>query len=430
MNGKKSNLRALITVITLVLFSFILSACPPLEEDPANSTLVYKGPLDLDKWMDALHTIERRGLPVIVDLSECTVPETGGDILKRVQEDGSDVSTEYNGTIYIQFSPLPGFAYGKELITSIILPKVATMIKHSASVDIKVITDDDKKWAAFRHFKRLRSVTGENISLIGNLAFVGCEALEEVKLSRAVTISQYAFYNCAALKEANFYVAKDIRASAFENCTGLEKAEFPNVEEISESAFKNCKNLVEASFDIAVKIGEDAFRDCISLKSARFRAKPERTTTSGPPLEPNSTGIVPEDSVAFYENALRGCKSLETLDIRYAWNVFFSAGALADIGEHLDLLLFDDDGTKTYGHPQSEMFLGDIRGSEAKGKLSLKTLTIRAPYVTENSQIKHVGSVPDRTTGIINYLDIVYGELNNEPENLKVKINVIIEPAM
>jgi len=422
---KKTKLRAQITIITLVLFSFILNACPPLEEDPADSTLVYKGPLDLNKWMDALHSIEKRGLPITLDLSDCTVPDSGGDVLKIVLEDGSDVPPGYTGTTYIQFNPFSGFQYGKELITAIILPKAATMISHAAETDIKVITDDDKKWAAFRHFKRLRSVTGENILLIGNLAFIDCESLEEIKLSRAVKISQYAFYGCTALKEANFEVARDIRTSAFENCSSLERVNFPSVGNISQNAFKSCESLIEVSFDVAAKIGEDAFRDCVSLKSARFRANPDRTTDGDPVLD--NSNKVTDDSVVFYENALRGCKSLEILDIRYAWNVFFFPGALADIGENLDLFLFDDDGTKCYGHPQSEMFLGDIRGSEEKGKVTVKNITIRAPVVSppENSQIMSVNVVKGKT-GLRHFINTVYNAETtpNEPENPLVKVSI------
>ena len=413
---RKIKLRAKITIITLVLFSFVLTACPPLEEDPVDDKLVVKGPLDLNKWMDTLHSIETRGRPVIVDLSECTIPDSGEGtegVLRRVLEDGSDIPQGYSEKTYVQFNPFSGYWYGKELITSIILPKAATMISHAADIDIKVIPDEDKWKSAFRHFKRLRSVSGENIVLIGNLAFIGCEALEEVKLNRTVKISQFAFYNCTALKSVEFEVAKDILTGAFENCTSLERVTFPYVELISQGAFKNCEKLIEISFDYATKIGEDAFRDCISLESARFRAKPERTTT-GHPLQTSGSAKFTEDSVAFYENAMRGCTSLELLDIRYAWNVFFSAGALANIGENLSLYLFDDggesNGGKTYGHPQSELFFGEIRGSEKNGDLTVKTVTINAPKVTppENSQIIRVDSTVKSRTGIENYINTVY----------------------
>jgi len=422
----KIKLRAKITIITLVLFSFFLSACPPLEEDPVDDTLVFEGPLNLNKWMDILHSIETRGLPVIIDLSNCTVPDFGADVLKYVREDGSDVPPEYDGTIYIQFDPFSGYWYGKELISSIILPKAATMISHAADIDIKLIPEENRWNSAFRHFKRLRSVTGENIVLIGNLAFIDCEALKEVKLSRAVKISQYAFYGCTALKELHFEVAKDILIGAFENCSSLERVNFPYVETVSQNAFRNCENLIDVSFDLATKIGEDAFRDCISLKNARFRARPERTT-SGHPLQTDGSGKFAEDSVAFYENALRGCISLEILDIRYAWNVFFSAGALANIGENLNLFLFDDNGEKSYGHPQSELFLGRITGSEEGGSLTVKTITISAPVVmpSESSQITQTNS-DVKMGGIENYINIVY---TTDTVN-RVKVTVQRESAL
>jgi hypothetical protein len=401
----KIRLRAKITIITLVLFSFVLSACPPLEEDPVDGTLVFKGPLDLNKWMDILHSIETRGLPVIVDLSECTIPATGGDVLKRVLADGSDPEG-YSETTYIQFNPLSGYWYGKELITSIILPKVATMISHATSdTDIKVIPDDDKWRSAFRHFKRLRSVTGESITLIGNLAFIGCEALEEVKCDRTVIVSQFAFYGCTSLKDLHFEVAREVLTSAFENCTSLEKANFPYVGTVSQNAFKNCVSLVDIDFDSATKIDEDAFRNCSSLKRARFRAK--------------------ENEVVFSENSMRGCSSLELLDIRYAWNVSFAEDALSDIGESLDLYLFDDDGTNTSGHPQLGWFLGQLRPIiKERGNLTLKAIAISAPEVTpdENSQIiKKVTGDPRGTAGIWSYIDVVY---NGDTTNPRIKLTL------
>ena len=428
----KIKLRAKITVITLVLFSFVLSACPPLEEDPVDGTLVFKGPLDLNKWMDILHSIETRGLPVIVDLSECTIPATGGDVLKRVLADGSDPEG-YSETTYIQFNPLSGYWYGKELITSIILPKAATMISHATSdTDIKVIPDDDKWRSAFRHFKRLRSVTGENIALIGNLAFIGCEALEEVKCDRTVIVSQFAFYGCTSLKDLHFEVAREVLTSAFENCTSLEKANFPYVGTVSQNAFKNCVSLVDIDFDSATKIDEDAFRNCSSLKRARFRAKPERTNTGHPLQRVGGKYIVDQDSVIFYENAMRGCSSLELLDIRYAWNVFFDKDALSDIGENLDLYLFDDGGEnndgKTYGHPQAGIreyfFLGQLQPvDKERGNRTVKAITISAPVVTppENSQIMRVDSADVSMGGIRNFIDLVY---NGQDPDRNIKITV------
>ena len=433
--GKKAKLHLKLTLIALVLFSIILNACPPMEEDQFSNVLIYDGPLDLVKWMDILNDIFERGIPVNLDLSACTVPDYGADVLKRTHQNGESytLSTAENELDdYIQFDPFPGFPYGKGLIRTLILPKAATMIKNATDIDITLITDEEKDKSAFRYFTDLRSITGENIRLIGTLAFIDCKSLEKANFDSAVRIMQYAFYGCTSLKEAHFEVARYLNISSFENCVNLEKAVFPDAGVILERAFKNCGRLTEINFDIATTIGAEAFRDCTGLKYARFRANPDHIT-EGHPLQPYIDGgptIFVSDSVVFYNNAFRGCKSLEILDIRYAWNVYFAGGALADIGEHLELFLFDDDGTKSFGHPQTDMFLGDIEESEEKGGVTLKTLLIRAPAVTppEDSQII-IDSAAPGMAGIKSYINSTYNgdsdrDENNEPLHPLVRVIV------
>jgi hypothetical protein len=387
MNGVKFNpreggikLKYLVFTISLILFLFVLNACPPLEEEPFNNTVIVSGELDLIKLMEVFDDIYSKGIPVILDLSACTVPKFGADILKRTHEDGTDY-TGLRPNIYddyIQFDPVPGFRYGKDLVISIIVPDVATMICNAADIDIVQFNNAERNRSAFRDFTKLRSVTGRNIRLIGNLAFFGCTSLETVNFPKIVHILQYAFYGCTGLRQVRCEYARDILPGAFEYCTNLEKADFPYVGTISQYAFRNCSSLTEVDFPAATKIGDDAFRNCTSLRTARFHANPARTT-SGNPLQPwlDGTGLFTEDSVVFYPNAFRGCWSLNTLDVRNAWNVYFAGGSLADIGTNLDLHLFDDNGTKSYGHPQNDGIFSN----------SFKTLTIRAP-VTANSQIE------------------------------------------
>jgi len=439
LTGEKVKFR--FKLIALIIITIILNACPPLEEDPYNNTITIKGDLNQAKWMEILIDIYERGMPVDLDLSACTVPIYGADILKRVHKNGENYTpTDDELDDYIQFDPLPGFPYGKEFIKSIILPEKATMIKNAADINIKLITDDDKKVSAFRHFTNLRSITGENIRLIGNLAFIDCKTLEEVNFDSAVHIMQYAFSGCTGLKEMRCENVRDILSGAFENCTNLQKADFPDVRIVSQYAFRNCSKITEVIFTAATKIGDDAFRNCTSLKIARFPANPERNLPDdAPPDTPplqwiDDTVIVDEDSVIFSDNAFRGCKSLEILDVRNAWNVYFAGGALADIGEHLELFLFDDGGVdvpegKSFGHPQLDMFLGDIKRSEKNGGVTLKTLLIRAPAVTppENSQILFDSDTPG-CSGIKSYIDSTYNgddrDENNEPLNPLVKVTV------
>ena len=338
-------------------------------------------------WQKLLEAIETAGKYVELDLYSCTM---------------------FHDNLYV-FNPDYNNKTGKDKIVSIILPYEAD-----------VITDGNKN--AFKHFTNLESVSGAYITLIGDNSFHNCSRLTKASFPQTTSIGQSAFRDCTSLTEINFPKARiigdnafngsgivsadfpeaiTINPFAFNNCTsltevnfpkaqvignfafngsGLESADFPEVTVINPSAFNNCTSLAEVSFEKATIIGNDAFINCTSLRIARFHANPARTT-SGNPLQPwiDETGACTNDSVIFFPNALKGCISLETLDVRNAWNVYFANSALADIGTELELYLFDDNGTKSYGHPQNDTIFSN----------TFQTLTIKAP-VTANSQIENL----------------------------------------
>ena len=240
---------------------------------------------------------------------------------------------------------------GKDKIVSIILPYEADIISNSS---------DTATTNSFRHFTNLESVSGAYVDTIGN----------------------YAFYNCSR----------------------LTKVSFPQTTTIGQSAFQGCTSLTDVSFPAATTIGNEAFRNCTSLRIARFHADPARNT-SGHPLKPwldnnviiGDTTTPPvyvadpqpvnglpctSDSVIFHAFAFYGCISLETLDIRNAWNVYFAGNALGNIGETLDLYLYDDEGPVNggicYGHPQLERFLGI-----SPNDVSIKSIKLIVPNVDE-----------------------------------------------
>jgi len=416
-----------ILTITLVLFSILLSACPPLEEDPLESTITAPaGPLDTGKWLGILQQIHDRGMLVTLDLSACTV--SNDEIFRRAHQDGTPYSDNGNPyDDYNQFNPLSGFSLGKKFITSIILPDDATMICNATNdIDLENLPGVDKNKSAFMEFTNLRSVSGKNVRLIGNLAFMERTSLETVDFPRAVHILSFAFYGCTGLKEVRIEYARDILPGAFENCTNLEKVDLPYVGTISQYAFRNCSSLTEVSFPYATVIGGEAFKNCTSLKTARFHANPAHTPPTDHPLKPwfdkNGSWDPPiddkkvnvalpcsNDSVIFHPYAFRGCKSLETLDVRNAWNVFFFEGALADIGTHLDLHLFDDNGTKSFGHPQTFAYLGGVENGIHHGDVTLRSITIIAPVVSPPDDSQIVKYYDDVRTGIFHDIRGRYG---------------------
>ena len=423
-------------LLAAITFSIVFISCPPIEDETFENTITLSGDLYSTTWTDTLDKIYKDGVPVKVDLSACTVPASGSDILKHVNEDGSDYTLDelnpYNN--YIQFNASFGSRFGKQLITTLILPDVATMI-NNASNNISIVSIEDAKndetdRYAFRHYSTLRSVSGKKISLVGTFAFYNCKTLKDVNFPEAVIVMQYSFFGCTSLKNMRIETVRYIHQSAFENCSSLEKVECFDATSIEHRAFKNCTNLTEVVFPRARAIRTEAFRNCTSLKAARFHASPIRTTEPSHPLDPykSKTGIFTADTLAFHDNAFRGCKKLEVLDVRNAWNVYFAGGALADIGTHLELHLFDDNGDISFGHPQLDIYFGDMDKEDPhdKGQVTLKTVTIRAPTVPAGeSRIEKDDPDDHYKQGIVSDIKSRYAVDGNDENGKAIKKPVI-----
>ena len=475
MKKSKYYLFFLIALPLLVISSITFFSCPPVEEEPVKNIIKRDGFLTLKMWTELLEEIYNNGVFVNLDLSECKMPDDG-HVLKHANEDGSDYTETKNPyDNYYQFDPSFGGRFGKDFILSIILPDYATMISNASSniYDLDTLDDIDENdkdnetnTFAFRHFTRLKSVTGKNIRLIGTFAFYNCKTLEEANFPNVIHVMQYAFYNCSSIKKFNYEKITDIMPSSFEGCSSLEKAEFINVRRICQRAFMNCTGLTEVNFPSAMEVLPEAFRNCKNLKLARFWVDPG-TPPAGKPLDNWRKGEetpYAKESMAFHNNVFRGCTSLENLDVRKAWNVYFGAGALSDIGTSLTLWLYDNDGNpdengkKCFGHPQVELLLGKRPVPETElsqdekdmdiGKLTLKTLSIETPVVEPSflkSQIlykdneyrdpeEEIKKENDGFASIRNKINALYnpGERHkdfNEPKNPVVRVTVNGRPS-
>jgi len=244
---------------------------------------------------------------------------------------------------------------------------------------------------SFNGCASLKTVNFPELTNIKPYTFYNCTSLETAAIPKAAIIDQFAFYNCISLTEADFPLVETLGNNAFRNCESLTDVEFPYVKTINPGSFMDCNNLVTVSFATAEIIGNEAFRNCINLKTAAFLGNPEQETfPPHHPLDPwrEGKGLFTEDCFVIYDDAFYGCKSLEVLDIRKAWNIYFAGGCLADIGTHLDMYLFDDDGTKSYGHPPIDFFLG---GGNDKGPLTLVSLNIYIPQSGTKVEHSHPG---------------------------------------
>ena len=383
----------------IVLATLILAACPVLNEDQIpwpilkfDDKFYGEDGLDEKTWFRILTVVGDRNGFVRLDLSNAPFlnEDNEGGGLKKVSLQETDAAGDPTGTpygplgsggFYIAFDPFPDIGWGKDKIVEIILPDAAQMINQAT--DKRVGREDgkfnsaDRENSAFNHFVNLQSVVGNHIVLIGNFAFAGRNRLERVHFPRVghnvtpaelsdsgntlasgfrVDIGHFAFSGCTALRSATFNSAAVIGRYAFQGCVNLASISFPYAWMIGQNAFEDCKKLTDVFFEKVTKIGNAAFKGCTSLRRAVFADDPARFTSSAPLVGPPPLPVY--DSVIFYDNAFSGCTSLQILDVRSAWNVFFGPNVLENTGSAISLYLFDDDGTRSYGHPQQSPFLG------------------------------------------------------------------------
>jgi hypothetical protein len=394
----------LLIIFTLTI---IFSACPPLLEDYVGGgsygevVTIGDDKLDCYKWFEILDKIAKDGKFVSLDLSKCTIDDKN--------ELGGLIYVNISGEKYIAFDPFPASSSGKDFITSIILPTITQIIKNAVDdtdindifITVEKNITDAKKHSAFRSFSNLKSVKAENVTVIGNFAFTDCTALTEVVFPRVghafsdaelqnitpdfFDIGKYSFMGCTALKEVKFNSAAVIGEYAFKDCTNLSKLDFPEVWMIEKNAFEGCKSLVNVFFEKAAKINKEAFKDCTGLIKAEFNVMQKQDPANTPltlPVDPvDHDDYLPiYDSVIFYPSAFTGCKALEVLNVRNAWNVYFAKDTLANIGPALDLYLLDElisaSPQTNFGHPQNAEFFGKDAG------ITLKRVTIYVPVLT------------------------------------------------
>lgn len=104
-------------------------------------------------------------------------------------------------------------------------------------------------------FKQI--ILPRQLTSIDSTAFMGCQKLNEVKLSEYITsIDAYAFYNCYNLE--HIVLPKSvihIENCSFEACHSLQYFTIPeNVTKIGWCVFRNCKKLKSISIPIGVSI--------------------------------------------------------------------------------------------------------------------------------------------------------------------------------
>ena len=156
---------------------------------------------------------------------------------------------------------------------------------------------DRSPWRTY-YGQDLKTLTiADGVTVIGEHAFEGCSALENVSIPQSVVhIDWFAFQDCTSLKNLTLSEGlKVIDESAFRGCTSLESVTIPDsVTILGNDVFENCTSLQNVSLPQGLTaVNIYLFSGCTSLKSITI---PEGVTSLG--------------YSAFYN-----CSSLENINI-------------------------------------------------------------------------------------------------------------------
>ena len=262
----------------------------------------------------------------------------------------------------------------REDIKSILIPESV----HFNNTDYPVVTIGD---GAFYYKTELEKVKikGENLKVIGQMAFEKCFRLENIVLPNSVTeishhaffnsglsgslilpknlikigkaafrvcyfesvvfqsdletIGQEAFYNCRYLENITIPKVKNIEASAFENCPELKSVVIQDgLEMIGEKAFKECRKIKEVQIPKTLQsIGEDAFYNCVSIRKVVIEdvsswCRLSFPNSSANPLirgsrlfnineEEIKEIVIPRDIASIGQYVFAGCESINKVTI-------------------------------------------------------------------------------------------------------------------
>ena len=113
-----------------------------------------------------------------------------------------------------------------------------------------------------------------NLETIDNIAFTGCQNLEEIEIPYGIKkIDEATFQMCSNLKRVVLPGSiKELKDNCFFGCSSLERIDFPyGIEKIGRQAFSGCLSLNNVEFPNSLnEIGYGAFSSCFNLKRISF----------------------------------------------------------------------------------------------------------------------------------------------------------------
>ncbi len=171
---------------------------------------------------------------------------------------------------------LNGVKYSEDLTKLILVPqnKEGTFIIPSCVTEI-----ENKAFAGCSGITEI--VFHDNVNVIGEEAFIGCNRLAKIEIPTKVTeIKKETFRSCSSLPSIKIPIkVKTIGLGAFMDCNRLAEIEIPeSVTEIKPGAFAGCTNLSSIKIPSNVlKISYGVFERCYSLVEIHLgQKKPQK----------------------------------------------------------------------------------------------------------------------------------------------------------
>ena len=264
---------------------------------------------------------------------------------------------------------------------------------------------------------------GSNVSVIGERAFYGCEAITDIVLPNSLTqLGTRAFYKCTKLKNVTLGTSlTEIPDYAFYNCSALEAISIPDgVTRIGRYAFKGCSSITELNLGKNVDtVDEYAFYACTGIKSIVLT---DSTKTIGNfafrGCSSTASIIIPEGVSTIGKHAFYGATSAtvfcEADKIGAYWNQRWNTSYLPVIWG----VTLSDDRSYVVSFTYDASKLSYISENE------LMTTPVRNNYVFAGFSINADGSTKDYTVTTLSeategtVLYLVWNEqTEEEPDN-------------
>ena len=115
--------------------------------------------------------------------------------------------------------------------------------------------------------KTIEQYYDDEITTIGNYAFISCSKLASINIPSATSVGTYALSACNALRIVNIPKITSVGGYVFQNCSALNTISGKEVTSIGNYVFTGCSALASVNFPKLQTVGTYAFQNCTSLTS-------------------------------------------------------------------------------------------------------------------------------------------------------------------